>query len=870
MSELPTGIVTFLFTDIEGSTRLLQRLGDGYTSVLATHSRILRDEIAQAGGTVVSTEGDSFFAVFVNPRSALVAASEAQRRLNQESWPDQSEVRVRMGVHTGEGTHGGDNYAGLDVHRAARIGACGHGGQIVLSQATALIVGSSLPAGTSLRELGSYHLKDIEQTEPLYQLVIDGVPADFPPLRTIDTVPNNLPIQLTSFVGRRDVEGVAAAIGSSRLVTLTGPGGTGKTRLSLQVAAELTGSFAHGVWFVPLAPITDPDLVTPTVSSMLGLQASLEDPDRRLTEYLKGKEILLILDNLEQVLTAGERVKVWLQGALGLKVLASSRIPLRISGEREYPVPPLLLPNPHDIGTPETLATYESVALFVDRARASRPDFELNIGNAQDVAAIVARLDGLPLAIELAASRIKVLSPAAILERLSSRLSLLTGGARDLPERQRTLRGAIEWSYELLDSDHQMLFNCLGVFGGSFALAQCESICGPDLAIEVLDGLATLVDHSLLRAVATSDEPRFAMLETIRELAQDHLDGAAFEPALRGRHAEVFAGLARDVSFHFTRENSRQWLDRIALDHDNLRTAINFAIGQGNADLAFSFCFALWRFWQMRGWLQEGRGLVERALALEGGSTGSRRDALEAAGGLAYWQADRAATIAYYRQAIECAREAGDPIRLADALYNFSVPLTVYEGAEGARELLAEAVEIGERIGDRERLGTYVWGVGSSDYFDEDYEAALAHYQEAARYLEGTGAVFQIGWNERMMASTLIKLGRIDEAESHLQRGLGIFVEAEDMSAFALHVRDFSELALLRGENATALLLAGSTAFLQTVSETRMLDFVTDSLPSLEDAISAVGREEAEKLVARGQAMSVPEILAMVGYQSHV
>ncbi|HEU4750887.1 MAG TPA: adenylate/guanylate cyclase domain-containing protein, partial [Acidimicrobiia bacterium] len=627
MSELPTGIVTFLFTDIEGSTRLLQRLGDGYTSVLATHSRILRDEIAQAGGTVVSTEGDSFFAVFVNPRSALVAASEAQRRLNQESWPDQSEVRVRMGVHTGEGTHGGDNYAGLDVHRAARIGACGHGGQIVLSQATALIVGSSLPAGTSLRELGSYHLKDIEQTEPLYQLVIDGVHADFPPLRTIDTVPNNLPIQLTSFVGRRDVEGVAAAIDSSRLVTLTGPGGTGKTRLSLQVAAELTGSFADGVWFVPLAPITDPDLVTPTVSSMLGLQASLEDPDRRLTEYLKSKEILLVLDNLEQVLTAGERVKVWLQGAPGLKVLASSRIPLRISGEREYPVPPLLLPNPHDIGTPETLATYESVALFVDRARASRPDFELKIGNAQHVAAIVARLDGLPLAIELAASRIKVLSPAAILERLSSRLSLLTGGARDLPERQRTLRGAIEWSYELLDSDHQMLFNCLGVFGGSFALAQCESICGPDLAIDVLDGLATLVDHSLLRAVATADEPRFAMLETIRELAEEHLDGAPFEPALRGRHAEVFAGLARGVSFHFTRENSRQWLDRIALDHDNLRIAINFAIGQGNADLAFSFCFALWRFWQMRGWLQEGRGLVERALALEGGSTGSRRDA---------------------------------------------------------------------------------------------------------------------------------------------------------------------------------------------------------------------------------------------------
>ncbi len=868
MPELPSGIVTFLFTDIEGSTRLLHRLGESYPSVLATHSGILREVITEAGGIVVSTEGDSFFAVFVNPRSALVAASAAQRRLHQESWPNQSEVRVRMGVHTGEGTHGGDNYVGLDVHRAARMGACGHGGQIVVSQATALIVGSSLPAGTTLRELGRYHLKDIEGTEPLFQLSIEGLPSDFPPLKTIDTVPNNLPVQLTSFVGRRDVEGVAAAVASSRLVTLTGPGGTGKTRLSLQVAAELTGTFADGVWFVPLAPITDADLVTPTVSSILGLQPSSEDPDRRLTEYLKGKQLLLILDNLEQVIDAGERVSGWLQGAPGLKILASSRIPLRISGEREYPVPPLLLPDPQDIGTPETLLGYESVALFVDRAKASRPDFELTIANASQVAAIVARLDGLPLAIELAAARIKVLGPAAILERLGSRLSLLTGGARDLPERQRTLRGAIEWSYELLDPDHQTLFNCLGVFAGSFALAQCEAICGPDLSIDVLDGLATLVDHSLLRVVANEAEPRFVMLETIRELAEEHLLGAPSEPALRSRHAEVFAALVKEVSFYFTRENSGQWLDRIALDHDNLRAAINFAIGQGHADLAFSFCFALWRFWQMRGWLQEGRGLVERALALDGGSIGSRRDALEAAGGLAYWQADEAATITYYRQAIEWARQAGDPIRLADALFNFSVPVTVYESAENARQLLAEAVEIGERVGDRERMGAYAWGVASAYYFDEDYEIALGHYREAARYLEGTGAAFQIGWNERMTASTLIKLGRIDEAESHLRRGLGIFAEAEDMSAFALHVRDFSELALLRGDHATALLLAGATAFLQIVSETRMLDFVTDRLPSLEDAIAAVGREEAEKLVARGRALSVPEILAMVGWES--
>ncbi|HEX5671407.1 MAG TPA: adenylate/guanylate cyclase domain-containing protein [Acidimicrobiia bacterium] len=868
MPELPTGIVTFLFTDIEGSTRLLQRLGDDYTGVLGIHSRILREAIAEAGGTVVSTEGDSFFAVFVEPRSALQAAVEAQRQLASEPWAEQAVVRVRMGVHTGAGTRGGDNYAGLDVHRAARISATGHGGQIVVSQATALLVGSSLPPGVTLRQLGNFHLKDIEQTEPLYQLVIAGLQENFPPLRTLDTVPNNLPVQLTSFVGRREVEGVAAALASSRLLTLTGPGGTGKTRLSLQVAAELTGSFADGVWFVPLAAITDPDLVTPTVTSILGLQPSNEEPDRRLTEYLKGKEILMVLDNLEQVLGAGERIKIWLQGAPGLKILASSRIPLRISGEQEYPVPPLLLPDRDVITTPEALANYESVALFVDRARASRPDFELTVENADQVAAVVSRLDGLPLAIELAAARIKVLTPAAILERLGSRLSLLTGGARDLPERQRTLRGAIEWSYGLLDADHQKLFNCLGVFAGSYALTQCEAICGPDVALDVLDGVATLADHSLVKIVSSSDEPRFTMLETIRELAQEHLSSAPVDNELRSRHASVYAALVQEGARHFTRSDSRRWLDRIEVDHDNVRAALNWVIGRGDADLAFSLCFALWRFWQMRGWLHEGRRLVEKALTLEGGSVAGRRDALEAAGGLAYWQADSKATLDFYAGALDLARQTDDAARLADALYNYSVPLTFYDDPESARMHAEEALNIGRNLDDRERLGTYTWGIGSVHYFSGEYEEALTRYMEAARHLEETGAVFQIGWTEYMIGTVLIRLGRTAESEPHLRRGLMIFADAGDMSAFALHVRDFAELAILQGDHEKALRLAGAAAGLQDVSETRMLDFVVNQLGSLEDSITIVGDEEAEKLIADGRAMSVPEILAMVGYHA--
>jgi tetratricopeptide (TPR) repeat protein len=419
----------------------------------------------------------------------------------------------------------------------------------------------------------------------------------------------------------------------------------------------------------------------------------------------------------------------------------------------------------------------------------------------------------------------------------------------------------------LLDAEHQMLFNCLGVFAGSFALTQCEEICGPDVTVDILDGLATLVDHSLIKMVSSTDEPRFTMLETIRELAQEHLSAAPLENELRTRHANVYAGLVQEGARHFTRSGSRWWLDRIEVDHDNMRAALKWAIARGDADLAFSVCFAMWRFWQMRGWLHEGRRLVEKALTLENGSIAGRRDALEAAGGLAYWQADSQATLDFYAGALDLAWQVDDAARLADALYNYSVPLTFYDSRESARIHAEEALTIGGELGDRERLGTYTWGIGSVHYFSGEYDDALVRYMEAARHLADTGAVFQIGWTEYMIGTVLIRLGRTADSEPHLRRGLMIFAEAGDISAFALHVRDFAELAILRGDHQMALRLAGAAAALQDVSETRMLDFVVNQLGSLEDSITIVGEEEAEKLIVDGRAMSVPEILEMVGYR---
>jgi predicted ATPase/class 3 adenylate cyclase len=867
MVSLPTGTVTFLFTDIEGSTRLLQDVGDDYRRILDTHSGILRAAIAAHLGIVVSTEGDSFFAVFTSPEDAIASAVDFQRGLG--AWTDGAQVRVRAGIHSGEGAIGGDNYVGLDVHRAARIGAAGHGGQVLVSNSTAVLVQDHLPEGVSLRSMGSHRLKDLTKPEGLHQLVIEGLRNDFPPLKTLDFIPNNLPVELTSFVGRGELTRVLARLDEARIVTLTGPGGTGKTRLSLQAAAELTGRFADGVWFVPLAAIREPELITSAVATALGLQPSAEDPDGRLTEYLRTKQLLLVLDNFEQVIEAAPRVSRWLQGAPGLRVLVTSRGPLRISGEHEFPVPPLALPSESELMTPETLVRFEAVALFVDRARAARPEFTLDSRSAPLVADIVARLDGLPLAIELAAARIRLLSLEGIRDRLGSRLGLLTGGARDVPERQRTLRSAIEWSYELLDEEHRRLFARLGVFVGGFAIEHAEDICGPGLGIDILDGISTLGDQGLLRRVESVSQSRFLMLETIREYAVECLASGGDDDAVRDRHAQVYLAFAEEAAPMYTRREVRQWLDRSETDHDNLRSAFAWAVHRHQGEVAQRLSGALWRFWQMRGHLREGREKVEIALQLQGATPASELAAREAAGGLAYWQADMSAAEDHYLAALELARRTQDPRMIANAIYNVSSPRAVRVGVEEVLSMLDEGLGLAESIGDRALIGRIHWGRGGVHYLSElpdieNPEAALVEYRLAAEYLAGTDEIFDIGWTERMLASVLLGLGRAEEAEVHLRQGLRMFVEAGDISALPLHIADFVQLALARDQFDRALVLAGAASALQTFSETRLLDLVANDVKGLERAIESVGRERAEKLAAEGQTMNVDQILERI------
>ncbi|MGH3083982.1 MAG: ATP-binding protein, partial [Gaiellaceae bacterium] len=522
MSELPTGTVTLLFTDVEGSTKLLQEIGVGsYEGVLSQHHRLLREAVANVAGHEVDVQGEGFFFAFSRPSDALTAAVSAQRALGQHAWPGDTEVRVRMGIHTGEPTLTATGYVGLDVHRGARICSAARGGQVLVSQTTRDLLDAA--EGVSFRDVGEHRLKDLTRPQRLFQVVADGLQTAFSPPRSLNSHPTNLPIQPTPLVGRdRELSEVGALMNQSRLVTLTGPGGIGKTRLAVQAAADAVDEFGGGTYFVPLEGVTDPDLVLSTVASAVGVR---EEPARELSEQLIARfgdePVLLVLDNFEHVLDAAPDLSLLLSRCEPLRVLSTSREALRVAAEQEYSVAPL--------------DEDDALALFHERARAVRADFQPTDEDA--VREICARVDRLPLALELAAARVKLLPPRELATRLTQRLDVLTRGARDRPTRQQTLRAAIEWSYDLLDEAERVLFERLAVFAGGWSLPAAEAVCDASL-----DLLASLVDKSLVVQVdELTGEARFSMLETIRDFTEEKLRQHEAYDEVRRRHAEYFA-----------------------------------------------------------------------------------------------------------------------------------------------------------------------------------------------------------------------------------------------------------------------------------------------------------------------------------------
>ena len=690
MAERPTGTVTFLFTDIEGSTSLLRELGvERYGEALENHRRLLRNAFATNGGFEVDTQGDAFFVAFDRPLPAIKAATAAQRALAEHAWPGERALRVRMGIHTAQAAASTEGYVGVGVHRAARICAAGHGGQVLVSHTAHDLIVEELEPGLAFLDLGEHRLKDLSEPHRLFQLEVDGLPDTFPPLRTLENRPTNLPVQATPLIGRmKEVAEVVELTKQPdvRSVTLTGPGGTGKTRLALQAAADLVEYFPDGVFFVTLAAITDPELVVPQVAQTLGLN---EAAGQDIGAFLATRNLLLLVDNLEQVIDAAPILARILSLAAGVKLLATSREPLRIAAERIYPVPTLDLPDPRRPSDPSELLRSDGIALFVERARAVKPDFELTAANAPAVAGICVRLDGLPLALELAAARIGLLSPDAMLKRIGERFELLKGGPRDAPTRHRTLTDTLAWSYELLDESERTLFRRLGVFVGGFTLEAAEAVCGAEL-----DSLGSLVDGSLIRR----EGERFSMLETIREYAVGLLAASPEANALRVQHAAFFVKLAEE-SFDMRFEREAEHAEELEREHDNLRATLD-RLSEVDPPSHLHLAGMLGWFWHAHSHLSEGRARLAEALGATTQRDDDRARALAAAGALAGYQGQLDDAPALVDEAIAIWRESGREQDVALALFDLGWGYFFAGDDASARERMEASLEIQRRLGN--------------------------------------------------------------------------------------------------------------------------------------------------------------------------
>ena len=808
MPELPTGTVTFLFTDIEGSTPLWEREPDQMRVALARHDVILRRAIESRGGHVYKVIGDAFQAAFDVSGQAILAALATQRVLAAEVWPTSTPLRVRMGLHAGHAVAQGSDYTTTHtLNRVARIMSAGHGGQILLSDAVAELIRDDLPVGVILRDMGKHHMKGLTQLEHLFQVVAPDLSADFPPLNTLDVASNNLPAQLTTFIGREtEVAEVKRSLSESRLTTLTGSGGCGKTRLSIQVARELQAEYADGIWLVELAPLADPALVPQTVVTALGLREDSNRPTLEvLTDFLRSKTVLLLLDNCEHVIEACAQLsESLLRACPQLRILASSREALGISGEVPYRVPSLAVPDPAHLPSLGTLASMDAIRLFVERAATARPGLVLTAQSAPVVVQICKRLDGIPLAIELAASRVKVLSVEQIAARLDDRFRLLTGGSRTALPRHQTLQALIDWSYDLLSEVERVLLRRLSVFAGGWTLEATEAVCaGNDIeADDVLDLLAHLVDKSLALVEERNGEARYRMLDTIRQYARQKVLESGEAARVRARHLDFFLKLAEAAESELRGVEQLMWLNRLEAEHDNLRAALDWTQGGGETGSGLRLAGALFWFWLLRGYANEGRTWLEGMLSLPGESRRSkaRAKALRAAGFLAVGEGDLVAGRSRLNESLAIFRELGEQEGAADSLHGLGRAAYFQGDYAAARSLLEESLSISQAAGYKWGSAQALYRLGMVIMIQGDYAQARPHFEESVAKFRELGDKWSLSYSLSALGEEALRRGDYAIARSVLGESLTVFQELGSKSGIAMSLSELGWLALSQGD----------------------------------------------------------------------
>jgi predicted ATPase/class 3 adenylate cyclase len=912
-SNFPTGTVTFLFTDIEGSTRLWEGYPAPMQAALARHDVLLRETIETHGGHVIKTTGDGLHAVFTRATEGVMATLACQQALAGEPWTGlPGPLRVRMGLHTGEAELRDGDYFGSTLNRVARLMSIAAGGQTLLSSTTAGLVRDELPQGATLYDLGEHRLKDLTRPEYVFQLNGPGLPTDFLPMRSLNTLPNNLPVQITSFIGREsEIAEVKALLATTRLLTLTGPGGTGKTRLSLQVAADVLDVFPDGAWLVEFAPLSDPGLVPQTVGSSWGVR---EQPGRplmdTLIDYLRSKSLLLILDNCEHLIEACAQLATTLLSACPrLKILPSSREALGIAGETTYRVPSLSLPDARH-STPEGLMQCESVHLFVERAQAVQPRFVLAPHNLDATTQICRRLDGIPLALELAAARLRLFTVEQIAARLDNRFRLLTGGSRFALPRHQTLEALIDWSYDLLPEGERAALRRLSVFAGGWTFEAAEAMLGP----EALDLLSHLVDKSLVLGEEQAEETRYRLLETIRQYARDKLLESGEASTARDLHLAAYLHLAAEAEPKLEGSEMLHWLDLLEAELDNIRAALEWAL-ERNPEAALQLAANLQWFWQSRGSLSEGRRWLRESLAhfeglppVEGEARGQRlalrAKGLSAAGTLAFAMGELNAARKMLEESATLARANGEQRTLGSALGMLGFTLVWLGDAVAAEAVIEEGQKLYQATNDRRDLiglnqvqaivatqihhdfeagrvyyqkclqllrelgnpwltGTSIMGLGAMLAYERNYAEALANFEEGELLFRQVGDRHMVNAMQSEQAHIERQLGHYSKAIALYSKTLSGWHELGNRAALAHELECFAFIAAAQLQAYRAACLLGASESLRAIVDSPMTAYERLEYNQVVSALrTQMDGADFERSWAEGRMMTMEQAIA--------